>query len=119
MNKIAFYGSIWSGNYKVVAAVLGKWTKTEDLNIKIRLGGEEIIYEDEQIYLYCYNAVTNEVTPSSFLLEGNISRTLDEAKLLLKQLLELCKAHQIVGSFEYVEVTEYGDEVSNEFYIKE
>ena len=56
MNKIAFYGSIYSGDYKIVASILKKWLLTDNLDIKIRLSGEEIVYDNEKIYLYCYNA---------------------------------------------------------------
>lgn len=118
MNRIAFYGSIWSGDYQLVANVLREWLKTDELDIKIRLGGEEIVYEDDKIYLYCYNAVADAEEKPSFLLEGNISATLDETKLLLQQLLQLYKSQNIVANFEYVEVNADGDEVSDQFYIK-
>ncbi len=118
MNKIAFYGTIYSGDYKVVAAILKNWLKTEDLDIKIRLSGEEIVYETEEFYLYSYNSVTVEGVPPSFLLEGNMSGTLEEVKALLQQLWQLCQEQNITSSFEYVEVTEDGDEVSEQFYIE-
>ncbi|MDZ8109228.1 MAG: hypothetical protein RM338_26875 [Nostoc sp. DedQUE12a] len=118
MNKIAFYGTISSGDYKVVADILKNWLKTEDLDIKIRLSGEEIVYEDEQVYLYSYNSVTVEGVPPSFLLEGNMSRTLEEVKVLLQQLWQLCQEQNLTSSFEYVEVTEDGDEVTEQFYIE-
>jgi hypothetical protein len=118
MNKIAFYGRIYSGDYQLVADLFKDWLKTEDLDIKIRLGGEEIVYEDEQIYLYCYNSASNETTAQNFLLEGNTSVSLDDVKLLLQELLQLCQAQNITSSFEYVEVTEDGDEVTDQFYIE-
>ena len=118
MNSIAFYGRIWSGDYKLIATVLGELVKTENLDIKIRLGGEEIVYKDERIYLYCYNATTNEGAAPSFLLEGNVSATLGEANILLQELLQLCKHQNIMSSFEYAEVTEDGEEVSDQFYVQ-
>ncbi|MDY6785812.1 MAG: hypothetical protein SW833_25225 [Cyanobacteriota bacterium] len=118
MNKIAFYGSLESDNYKAIASVLKNWLKTEELDIKIRLGGEEIVYENEQLYLYCYNAVSNEGGVQSFLLEGNMSGSLDEAKALLQKLIKSCNNEYITGNFEYVEITEVGDEVSDQFYLK-
>jgi hypothetical protein len=118
MNKIAFYGTIYSDDYNVVAAILKNWLKTEDLDIKIRLSGEEIVYETEEFYLYSYNSVTVEGVPPSFLLEGNMSGTLEEVKVLLQQLWQLCQEQNITSSFEYVEVTEDGDEISEQFYIE-
>jgi hypothetical protein len=118
MNRIAFYGRIYSDDYMVIAALLKNWLKTEDLDIKIRLNGEEIVYEDDQIYLYCYNSVAKEGVTPNFLLEGNMSGTLDAVKVLLHQLLQLCQEQNITSSFEYVEVTEDGDEVTEQFYIE-
>jgi hypothetical protein len=117
MNKIAFYGSIWSGDYQVVAALLRDWLKAEALDIKLRIGGEEIVYDSERLYLYVYNAAADEGVAPSFLLEGNLSGTLAEARELLQQLLALCKGQQIACNLEYVEVTENGDEVSEQHYL--
>ncbi|WP_414550103.1 hypothetical protein [Anabaena sp. CCY 0017] len=118
MNKIAFYGSIYSGDYNIVASILKKWLLTDNLDIKIRLRGEEILYEKEKIYLYCYNAVIDEVEEPSFLLEGNISETLDQVKALLQQLLQKYREQDINSNFECVEINEDGNEVSEQLYIK-
>ena len=117
MNRIAFYGSLWTNDYTVVADLIGKWVKTTNLDIKLRLSGEEIVYEDEHLYLYCYNAVSSEGIDPSFLLEGNMAGTLGEAKLMLQALAKLCTHHHVVGDFEYVEVNEDGDEVSEQFQV--
>lgn len=118
MNKIEFFGSIWSGDYKVVAALLGDWLETTDLDIKIRISGEEIVYEDDRLYVYCYSALSSEGVPPSFLLEGHLTGTLDEAKARLQQMLQLCKERQIDGDFECVEVNEDGHEISDQFHIE-
>lgn len=118
MNKIAFFGSIYSDDYKIVATILKQWLSTDTLDLKIRLSGEEIVYDSEKVYLYCYNAVTNQAEKPSFLLEGNMSGTLDQARSFLKQLLELFGEQSIASSFEYVEVNEDGNEASDEFYIE-
>ncbi|WP_396147530.1 hypothetical protein [Flavobacterium sp.] len=117
MNKIAFYGSIYSGDYKIVASILKKWLLTDNLDIKIRLSGEEIVYDNEKIYLYCYNAVIDEGEEPSFLLEGNISQTLDQVKALLHQLLQLYREQDINSNFECVEINENGDELSEQCYL--
>lgn len=114
MNRIAFYGSLWTSDYTVVVDLIGKWVKTTHLDIKLRLSGEEIVYEDERFYLYCYNAVSSEGVDPSFLLEGNLAGTLDEAGLMLQELAQLCTNHYVAGDFEYVEVNEEGDEVSEQ-----
>ncbi|MEH2366556.1 hypothetical protein [Nostoc sp.] len=118
MDKIAFYGSIDSDDYEIVASILKKWLATDNLRIKIRIIGEEIIYENEKIYLYCYNEIIDEGEEASFLLNGNISETLEQVKELLQQLLQLCREQDINSSFQCVEVNENGDEVSEKLYIE-
>ncbi len=117
MNRIAFYGSLWTGDYKVVVDLLGEWAKTTNLDVKLRLSGEEIVFEDESLYLYCYNAVPSEGIEPSFLLEGNMTTTLDKAKLKLQALAKLCTELHVEGDFEYVEVNEHGDEVGEQFQV--
>lgn len=118
MNKIAFYGSIYSEDYQAISALLKDWIGTDTLDIKIRLGGEEIVYETEELYLYCHNTTSSKESEPRFLLEGNMSGTLDEAKICLQGLLQKCRDKHINGHFEYVEVNEDGDEVSDQFFVQ-
>ena len=117
MNRIAFYGSLWTGDYKAVVRLMGEWVKSPHLDIKLRISGEEISYEDERLYLYCYNAVSTEGIKPSFLIEGNMAMTLDKAKLMLQDLKKLCIKYHFESNFEYVEVNEDGDEISEQFHV--
>jgi hypothetical protein len=116
MNMIAFYGIIYSGDYQVIANILKKWIQSEDLTFKIKLLDEEFVYEDEQFYLYCYTGSNDGGTPH-FLLEGNILG-IDQAKASLNLLHKICEDQHIIGRFEYVEVSENGNELSEQFYIQ-
>ena len=118
MNRVAFYGSLWTGDYTIAADLLRSWLKTVDLDVKIRLSGEEIVYEDEELYLYCYSAASSQVGEPSFLLEGHTARSLDEARSMLQALSKLCRDQDIEGDFEYVAVNENGDEVSEQFQLE-
>jgi hypothetical protein len=114
MNKIALYGNIRTGNHDVVSRLLSEWLKTEKLDVKMRMGGSELTYKDAKLYLYCHSAATEPL----YLLEGHTSGTLDDAKVLLQRLLQLCKQQKLVGRFEYVQVTEDGDEVGDQFSVE-
>ena len=119
MNKIEFYGSIYSDNYKIVASIFKKWLLTDNLDIKIRIMGEEIVYDSDKVYLYCYNASIGKRENPFFLLEGNMYETLEEGKFLLQQLFNLFQEANIVSKFECAEVNENGDEISEQLYISQ
>lgn len=116
MDRAAFYGSIYSGDDQVVAAIFREWLKTDALDIKLRLGGVEIVY-DYGLYLYSYNAAPQEGVPASFLIEGNTSGTLEQVRAQLQQLLQLCKERSLDANFEYVQIDAEGDELSDYFYV--
>lgn len=117
MNRTAFYGTIYSGDFEVVKSILEKWLGPEVLDVKMRLSGEEITYETEEFYLYCHNAIGSEGVTPFYLLEGNTSSGLDDTKHRLEKLLSLCTAEEVEASFEYVEVNDDGEEVSEEFRV--
>jgi hypothetical protein len=117
MNRISFYGTIYSGDFEVVKRILEEWLEPEALKVKIRLSGEEITYETEEFYLYCHNALGSEGVTPYYLLEGNTSLGLDGTRDRLEALLSLCKSENVVGTFEYVEVNDDGDQVSEEFRV--
>ena len=56
------------------------------------------------------------ITP--YLLEGQTSASLDEIKEALQRLLEICREIDVTATFEYVEVSEDGEELSEEFSIR-
>lgn len=114
MNKVALHGNIRSGKHEVVSRLLSEWLKTEKLDVKIRLGGSEMTYKDTKLYVYCHSAATEPL----YLLEGHTSGTLADAKALLQRLLELCKKQKLVGRFEYVQVSEDGDELSDQYSVE-
>ena len=112
--KVALYGNIRSGKHEVVSRLLSEWLKTDKLDVKIRLGGSELTYKDAKLYVYCHSTATEPL----YLLEGHTSGTLDDAKVLLQRLLQLCKQQKLVGRFEYVQVNEDGDELSAQFSVE-
>ena len=114
MTDRAFYGRIYSGEVQQVAGLLERWIAPGSVRTKIRISGEEIEYEDERLRFYSHNAAGE---PPNFLLEGSTSASLDETRRMLEALLALCRDAQVTATFDYVEVDENGEEVSEEFSI--
>ncbi|ATB30387.1 hypothetical protein [Melittangium boletus] len=114
MIKIAFQGLIHSGDFKTVSNLMTEWVQAEKLKLKVKLSGDEIVYEDEHIYFYCHSAMAEPL----FLLEGSLSGTLAQAKALLQRLLQLCNARKIASRFDYAQVNEDGDEISEQFHVQ-
>ena len=113
MIKIVYHGLIHSGDFKAVSTVMAEWMKTEKLSLKIKLGGEEIVYEDEKSYFYCHCAMGEPL----FLLEGWMFQTLTEVEALLRQLMQLCKTRGIASRFDYAQVNDEGIEISDQFHM--
>lgn len=119
MNKIEFYGSIGTNEYEKVDAIIKQWLGSKaSLDIKIRLSGEEIVYEDTTLYIYCFNAVDLEGEGQSFLVEGHCACSIDKGKVLLESLHQVCKERNLESSFDYAEVNDDGKRISEEFYIE-
>jgi hypothetical protein len=114
----AFYGRIYTGDVEVATRVLEKWVTPEQLRTKIRISGEEIEYDDGRLSFYCHNAAGSQGGTPNYLLEGQTSASLDEIKEALQRLLEICREIDVTATFEYVEVSEDGEELSEEFSIR-
>lgn len=117
MDRVSFYGSIKTGDRQIVARLLGDWVKSRELDVRIRLSGVEIVYEDEAVYLYCYEAAIDPGQKPFYLLEGNMAGTLDDANARLSQLLQSCKERGIACTLDYVLVNENGDQVGEELSL--
>jgi hypothetical protein len=113
MIKVAFQGLIHSGDFRAVSDLMAGWAQTEKLKLKVKLSGDEIVYEDEKLYFYCHSAMGEPL----FLLEGTLFGTLEQAKALLQRLLQMGKARKIISRFDYAQVNEDGDEISAQFHV--
>jgi hypothetical protein len=119
MSKIEFYGSICTKEHEELGSILNQWLGLEaSLHIKIRMSGEEIVYEDATLYIYCFNDIDYEGVESSFLVEGHCARSMDECKVLLENLQQVCKDRNLESSFDYAEVNDDGERISEEFSIE-
>ncbi|PTL77621.1 hypothetical protein [Vitiosangium sp. GDMCC 1.1324] len=114
MDKIALHGSIGSGDPEVVSRLLASWMKTDKMDVRFRLQGAEIKYQDDKTELYSYNADEDP----EYLLEGYLSGSLDDANASLKRLLQLCQKQGLDCRFEYVQENEDGEETSEQFFVE-
>src|SRR5262245_26459063 len=99
MTQTNFYGWIASGDIAVVRQLLQTWLSTERLDEKVKLSGEQLVYEDDWIYVYASAA---EAKTPCFLLEGHRRAALDEVAPWLQRLLADCVARGVDTTLEYV-----------------
>lgn len=113
MTQTNFYGRIASGDVAVVRQLLQTWLGTERLDEKAKLSGDQLVYEDDQIYVYASAASAG----SCFLLEGHRRAALDEVGPWLQRLLAGCIARGVDATLEYVSVDDDGQEVSEQYSV--
>lgn len=118
VSRIAFYGSLWCADHDEVVAILGEWVEASALDTKTRLFGEEIVYESDQLYFYCYSVDAPPGVGESFLIEGHILGSLEDARSSLRRLSSACAGLQVDSDLEYVEVDTEGKEVSDHFQLR-
>jgi hypothetical protein len=118
VSNVAFYGRVYSDDVEVVVRILEAWIAPERLRTKTRISGEEIEFEDERLSFYCYNAAGTQGGNPNYLLEGKTAGSLEETKAMLQRLLEICRETNVTATFEYVEVSDSGEEISEEFEIR-
>jgi hypothetical protein len=118
MDRIAFYGTLETGDFEAVSRLLRDWLKAERLDMRVGRVGVEIVHEMEGFYLYCHEAGSQPGMAPFYLLEGHLDGTLDTANGRLKELARLCAQRNIDCSFDYAQVNEEGDEVSEQFTVE-
>jgi hypothetical protein len=113
MTRTAFYGNISTPDAQIVRSLLETWLDTQNVKAKLKLTGNQFVYEDERIYVYCYNADAAPEGHEMFLLEGNTADGLDETRLLLQRFRKLCEERDLDCDLEYVALDESGDQAGD------
>jgi hypothetical protein len=112
METIAFYGVIQTGDSDLAARVLAEWAGAP-LDVKVRLGGAEMVHERDSSSFYCHAAPDEPV----HLLEGRLAGTLADAGASLARLSALFASRAVTTRLDYVRVNERGEETSPEFSV--
>ena len=114
MTQTNFYGRIASGDVAIVRQLLQTWLGTERLDEKVKLSGDQLVYEDDQVYVYASAAAG---ASPCFLLEGHRHAALDEVRLWLQRLLAGCVVRGVDATLEYVAVDDNGQEISEQYSV--
>jgi hypothetical protein len=114
MSQTNFYGRLVTGDLATVRQLLQTWLGTEQLAEKLKLSGDQLVYEDERVYVYASAAMA---AVPAFLLEGHVLAGLDEARTWLQRLLAGCVARGVDAALEYVAVDGDGQEISEQHAV--
>ena len=114
MTQTNFYGRLVSGDVAVVRQVLQAWLGTERLAEKLKLSGDQLVYEDDRVYVYASAAAA---AAPAFLLEGHVRAGLAEAGPWLQRLLAGCTECGVDAALEYVAVDGDGQEISEQHAV--
>jgi hypothetical protein len=114
MIQTNFYGRLVSSDVAVVRQLLQTWLGTERLAEKLKLTGDQLVYEDERVYVYASAAMA---AAPAFLVEGHVLAGLAEAGPWLQRLLAGCVARGVDAALEYVEVDGDGQEISEQHAV--
>jgi hypothetical protein len=115
--RTALYGTLYTADFELVGKVLSDWVQPGDLAVKIKLLGEEVVYDTPELYFYCHSAQAGGPGTAYYLLEGHASASLEDTRVMLERLQEICRSAQLECSLEYVAVSEDGDELSEQFTL--
>ena len=98
----------------VALTVLESWLGAGNaLRHKVRLFGEEIVFEDAELYVYAYTGAA-AAGPNWFLLEGHTTAELAAAIARFELLLARCTEAGVVATVDLCEIDEDGDPVGDE-----
>ena len=113
MPQASFYGRIASDDVGVVRELLRAWLDTSRLDEKLKLSGEQLVYESDDVYVYAHAADG----AAQFLLEGHRKSGVDETRSWLQELFERCAASGVAATLEYVAVDDAGQEIGEQYTL--
>ena len=116
MIKIQFEGTFFATGFESLGDLIGDWIGRP--TVKIRTLGEELVYSDESVYLYCQSGISNPGPLETFLAEGSFTGELDEGRSWFDQLPELCARHKIGCELVGSPLDERGEPAGEEIEIE-
>lgn len=115
MPKIEFEGTFLAAGFEPLRDLVNDWIGWP--TVKIRTIGEELVYRDEAIYLYCRTGASNPGPLGTFLAEGIFTGELDAGRAWLDRLPELCVRHSIGCELTVSPLDDTGEPAGDEFEI--
>jgi len=116
MNRTKFFGEAYTHDSELVRSVLAEWSGASNLEVRVKIFGDRVIYEDDTTYVYA--EIGTEPGQQDCLLQGHIVASLDDAKKRLQSLVDTFKAKGIATYLDLTEVNDAGDDVSDEFRVE-
>ncbi len=116
MTKIRFEGTFLATGFESLRDFVSDWIGWPTL--KIRTVGEELVYSDESVYLYCQSAVWNPGPLESFIVEGSFTGELDEGRARFDRLPELCARHRIGCDLVGSPLDDRGEPAGEDFEVE-
>jgi|SRR5271157_1243878 len=116
MNRVKFFGEAYTHDSELVRSVLAKWSSATDLEVRVKIFGDRVTYEDDVTYVFA--EIGTGPGQQDCLLQGHLLTSLDDAKKRLQSLVDMSKARGVEAYVDFTEVNDTGDDVSNEFRVK-
>jgi hypothetical protein len=95
-NLVLFEGECLVPNLEALVELITDWVGYP--KVKFRLIGEELVYSDATIYLYCYTSMSGHLRDlggkECFRMEGTVECCMNGAARLLDRLADLCSARK-------------------------
>jgi hypothetical protein len=117
-SRTAFAGGIRTDDFSLVHQILREWLGAS-FNVRVKLTGEQLTYDDERLSIYCYRAYTQRADYNEFLLEGATVADLAVTRDRLAALSKKFQENGLDADFEYYQKDEAGRRAGETFFVPE
>jgi hypothetical protein len=115
MVQIQIEGIFSATGYESLADLITDWVGRP--TYKARVIGEELLYKDEAIELYCQTAATRTESHEDFIISGGFTGDPEEGKTWLSKLTTLCPQRNIGCDITASQLDNAGNPTGDEFEI--
>jgi hypothetical protein len=115
--KIGFTGTIETTDLGVILSGLREWLGAAELEVRAKLSGEQISYEDFRTELFCYRSVSADGTGPEFIVEGTIADTGEDALAFLSTLRAAFAKRSVNAEIDYNEIDDDGKATGESFSV--
>ena len=115
--NVSFSGQIESDDVEVIVAGLHAWLGSDALDVKVKLAGERVKFEDTRVQLTCYRSYTAHGSGPKFLIEGTVWDDLEPALQFLAALRSIFAAKSVAAELDYSEVDADGEPTGDDLPV--
>ncbi|MFE3961019.1 hypothetical protein ACFXPS_43495 [Nocardia sp. NPDC059091] len=117
MNCISFCGTIEHSASERISSVVMQWLGTSRVDVKERMFGFELSYQDSSVDFYCYEATVLLGVDPFFLIEGVMEQVSVDPVEKLAGLVRLAAAEGLECILDYTPVDSDGSPTGAEMTI--